>query len=74
MISTCKKIRMIKLIPKGMERDIVGDWQPITLFNVSYKVLAKVLAKVQGLSNMKKQVLLMSTSSWTTFLHSLGKH
>lgn len=43
---------MIQLTPKGMERDTVGYWQPITLFNVSYMVLAEVFAKVQVLSNM----------------------
>lgn len=38
-------VGIIKLIPKDDKRDLVGDWRPVTLLNVSYKILAKALAK-----------------------------
>lgn len=35
---------MVRLIPKGFDRLHPKDWRPITLLNLSYKVLAKLLA------------------------------
>lgn len=35
---------LIKLLPKEGDKTLVKNWRPITLLNVSYKVLAKVLA------------------------------
>lgn len=35
---------IIKLIPKDEDKSLINNWRPITLLNVSYKILAKVLA------------------------------
>ena len=35
---------LIKLIPKEEDKTLIINWRPITLLNVSYKILAKVLA------------------------------
>ena len=35
---------VIKLIPKEGDRLLINNWRPITLLNVVYKILAKVLA------------------------------
>ena len=35
---------IIKLIPKEGDKALIKNWHPITLLNVSYKILAKVLA------------------------------
>lgn len=35
---------LIKLIPKEGDKTLVKNWRPITLLNVSYKILAKVVA------------------------------
>jgi hypothetical protein len=32
-------------IPKGVKRELVGWWHPITILNVSYKILAKTLPR-----------------------------
>lgn len=36
---------IIKLLPKEGDKTLIRNWRPITLLNVSYKILAKVLAK-----------------------------
>lgn len=36
---------IIKLIPKEGDKTNIKNWRPITLLNVSYKILAKVLAR-----------------------------
>jgi hypothetical protein len=38
-------VGLIKHIPKGIERDLVGGRNPITLLKVSYKIIAKALAQ-----------------------------
>jgi hypothetical protein len=35
---------LITLIPKNVARDTIGGWRPITLLNVAYKIMAKVVA------------------------------
>lgn len=35
---------LIKLLYKGGDKDLIKNWRSITLLNVSYKVLAKILA------------------------------
>ena len=35
---------IIKLIPKDGDKSLIKNWRPITLLNVSYKILAKALA------------------------------
>lgn len=35
---------LIKLIPKEGDKTLVKNWRPITLLNVSYKILVKVVA------------------------------
>lgn len=35
---------IIKLLPKEGDKSLIKNWRPITLLNVSYKILAKVLA------------------------------
>lgn len=35
---------IIKLLPKDGDKSLIKNWRPITLLNVSYKILAKVLA------------------------------
>lgn len=35
---------IIKLLPKNGDRDHIKNWFPITLLNVSYKILANVLS------------------------------
>ena len=35
---------IIKLLPKDGDKTLIKNWRPITLLNVSYKILAKVLA------------------------------
>ncbi|XP_059069967.1 uncharacterized protein LOC131859829 [Cryptomeria japonica] len=35
---------IIKLLPKDGNKALIKNWRPITLLNVSYKVLAKILA------------------------------
>ncbi|GLJ49275.1 hypothetical protein SUGI_1041170 [Cryptomeria japonica] len=35
---------IIKLIPKEGDKALIKNWRPITLLNVSYKILAKILA------------------------------
>ena len=37
-------VGVIKLIPKEGDRLLTNNWRPITLLNVVYKILAKVLA------------------------------
>ena len=34
----------IKFIPKPSDQKIITNWRPITLLNVSYKIIAKALA------------------------------
>jgi hypothetical protein len=34
---------LITLLAKGGDRELLKNWRPITLFNVSYKILAKAL-------------------------------
>lgn len=34
----------IKLIPKDGDKALIKNWRPITLLNVSYKIMAKMLA------------------------------
>jgi hypothetical protein len=36
-------ITLMKLIPKDGDKTPVKNWRPITLLNVSYKILAKIL-------------------------------
>ena len=36
---------VIKLLPKVGDKSLVKNWRPITLLNLSYKILAKVLAR-----------------------------
>lgn len=38
-------VGLIKLIPKEGDKTLVKNWRPITLLNVSYKIMVKVLAK-----------------------------
>ena len=35
---------IIKLLPKEGDKSLLKNWRPISLLNVSYKILAKVLA------------------------------
>jgi hypothetical protein len=35
---------IIKLLPKDGDKALIKNWRPITLLNVSYKILAKILA------------------------------
>jgi hypothetical protein len=35
---------IIKLIYKGGERDLLKNWRPISLLNVPYKLVAKLIA------------------------------
>lgn len=35
---------VIKFIPKPSDLEIIRNWQPITLLNVSYKIIAKAFA------------------------------
>lgn len=35
---------LIRLIPKSARKEDPKDWRPITLLNVSYKMVAKALA------------------------------
>ena len=35
---------LIELIPKNAAKDSISGWRPITLLNVSYKILAKAIA------------------------------
>ena len=37
---------IIKLIPKGVERDLVGGWHLIIILNVFYKIVTKALARM----------------------------
>ena len=34
---------LITLFSKGGKREVLGNWKPITLLNVVYKILAKAL-------------------------------
>jgi hypothetical protein len=36
---------MLVLLHKGRERELLTNWQPISLLNVSYKIYAKMLQK-----------------------------
>ena len=36
---------VIKLFPKVGDKSLVKNWRPITLLNISYKILAKMLAR-----------------------------
>jgi hypothetical protein len=36
---------LITLLPKGGDTEALGNWRPITLLNVSYKILAKALQR-----------------------------
>ena len=36
---------IIKLIPKEGDKALIKNWHPITLLNLSYKILAKVMAR-----------------------------
>ena len=36
---------MIKLIPKNGDKYEIKNWRPITLLNISYKIIGKLLAK-----------------------------
>jgi hypothetical protein len=36
---------IIKLIPKEGDKSLIKNWRPITLLNLSYKILAKVMAR-----------------------------
>lgn len=33
----------IKFIPKARDLELISSWRPITLINVNYKIIAKVL-------------------------------
>ena len=35
---------IIKLLPKDGDKTLIRNWRPITLLNVSYKILAKIMA------------------------------
>lgn len=48
-------IGLIKLIPTRTRKHMVGGWRPVTLLNVSYKVLANALAnkiKIMAVKNV----------------------
>ena len=36
---------VIKILPKTRDKTLVKNWRPITLLNLSYKILAKALAR-----------------------------
>ncbi|KAL3682458.1 hypothetical protein R1sor_000480 [Riccia sorocarpa] len=35
---------VIELLPKGGDKKALGNWRPISLMNISYKIVAKILA------------------------------
>ncbi|KAL3689560.1 hypothetical protein R1sor_015869 [Riccia sorocarpa] len=37
-------MEVIKLIPKGGDRKLLGNWRPISLMSLTYKIVAKLLA------------------------------
>jgi hypothetical protein len=44
-LSETQKRGIITLLDKGKDRTLLQNWRPITLLNVDYKILSKVLAE-----------------------------
>lgn len=54
---------LIKLIPKGGDKTLIKNWRPITLLNVSYKILVKLVAR-----RLKKILPKIVSSTQTRFV------
>lgn len=51
-------IGLIKLLPKDGDKSQVKNWRPITLLNISYKIIAKILAR--RIRDILKEVVLVT--------------
>jgi hypothetical protein len=63
---------IIRLIPKEIDIRRIKDWRPITLLQVAYKTIAKLLAirlstVLPQLINEKKPVLFLKGRFWITY-------
>lgn len=61
------KERLIKLIPKKMDKKLLKDWRPLTILNTTYKILAKLLA-----IRLKRVLPSLISKQQTGFI--LGRH